>query len=103
MIFCPSAPKIRLTDRNEGFIEVKDANSLWKKVNEENWNTKRQKMLCQHLGFEPSEGDIEIRKFGDNQQILMGDLICYNTQAKRTSCCIHLKHAEYQESPYAKC
>ena len=79
-----------MSNRNEGYIEIKNG-SIWKKVAEENWDENRQKMLCQYLGFEEIDGNnIETTQLGSGQEIVTGDLICYNTQSNRTSCCVHL-------------
>ena len=80
-----------MSNRNEGYIEIKNG-SIWKKVAEENWDENREKMLCQYLGFEEIDGkSIETTQLGSGQEIVTGDLICYNTQSNRTSCCVHLK------------
>lgn len=83
--------KIRLSQIHVGFVEIKDG-STWRKVKEKNWDRNRQKMLCKHLGFEESANlDLvfseELRSV---ETIVTGDLICYNTQPSRTSCCAHL-------------
>ena len=101
-----AAPKIRLTNRNAAFIEINDG-STWRRVVEENWDQNRQKMLCQHLGFEEINGNkIETRRLGSGQQIASGDLICYNTQSSGTSCCAHLEPSTSTTSiriPYVRC
>ena len=80
-----------MTSQNAGFIEIKHR-SNWRRVVEENWDENRQKMLCQHLGFEENNGNrIETRQLGSVQQIVTGDLICYNKQPSEISCCVHLE------------
>ena len=105
-IFCGSALNIRLTEQSKGHIEIKNG-SVWKKADEENWNDERQKMLCQHLGFETFDGiTTETRKLISGQQIATGDLICYNSQPNGTSCCIHLEPSTSSTStkiPYVNC
>ena len=65
--------------------------TTWRKVNEENWDRDRQKMLCKHLGFsETSANAIRNMEIGSNEKIVTGDLACYNTGSSETSCCVHL-------------
>ena len=100
------APNTRLTNQNKGYIEIKDG-SIWRKVVEENWNKKRQKALCQHLGFEETDSNvIQDVRLGSGQQIATGDLICYNTKPSGTSCCVHLEPSTSTKStsfPYVRC
>ncbi|CAB4007475.1 uncharacterized protein LOC110250238 [Paramuricea clavata] len=101
-----TAPKIRLSRRNTGFIEIKQEG--WRKVVEENWDKNRQKMLCQHLGFEETaDNKIVTKQLESGQNIATGDLICYNnTQQSGTSCCIHLQPSISNSSttiPDVKC
>ena len=90
----------------QGSFEIKDG-STWRRVVEKNWNEKRQKMLCQHLGFEEMNGNIiETKQLETELQIAAGDLICYNTQSSRTSCCVHLEPSTSTTSitiPYTRC
>jgi hypothetical protein len=83
---------MRLTHRaNEGFIEIKDG-LIWRTVKEEHWDKNRQKMLCQHLGFnETDTNDISPDyRITTGRNITTGSLICYNnTRPRETSCCIH--------------
>ncbi|CAB4024817.1 retinoschisin-like isoform X2 [Paramuricea clavata] len=87
-----TAPRIRLSRRNTGFIEIRNG-STWRRVVEENWDKNRQKMLCQHLGFEETaDNKIVTKQLGSGQNIATGDFVCYNTiQPSGTSCCIHLE------------
>ena len=101
------AGNIRLTNQNEGYIEIKDG-SIWRKVVEENWNKKRQKWLCQHLGFEEIDSNvIQTGQLGSGRQIATGDLICYDTtQSSGISCCVNLKPSISTSStriPYMRC
>ena len=97
---------IRLKDQNEGNIEIKNG-SIWSIVVEENWDKEREKMLCQHLGFQEIDGNnVVTSQLGSGQQIFTGDLICYNTQSSRTSCCVHLKPSTSTtrtKIPYVRC
>ena len=83
------APKIRLSSRNAGYIEIKDG-SIWRYVLEENWDKNCQKMLCQHLGFEDT-GVIRTARLDGIRYIATGDLICYKTRSSETSCCVYLQ------------
>ena len=102
------AAKIRLTEQNAGYIQIKRAYG-WMKVYEEKWNNNRLKMLCEHLGFEETEGNSsETRQLTVKENLLAGDLMCYNTKPNRTSCCIHLKvfrtsPRKPAKIPYVKC
>jgi hypothetical protein len=95
-----------LTKQITGHIEIRNG-STWIKADEENWNDERQKMLCQHLGFETFDDiSAETRQFEKGQQIITGDLICHNTEPNGTSCCIHLKPSTSNTNtkiPYVKC
>ena len=101
-------PKIRLSHRSSGYIEIKDG-SKWRYVVEENWDKNRQKMLCQHLGFEETaSNDIATayRRSTTGLHFATGDLICYNTRSSETSCCVHLQPSTTTASitlPNAKC
>ncbi|XP_028402587.1 phosphatidylinositol phosphatase PTPRQ-like [Dendronephthya gigantea] len=76
---------------NEGFIEVKNNDRRWRKVIEENWDKNRQKMLCEHLGFnETGANTIRNMEIAANEEIASGDLVCYNRGSNGTSCCVHL-------------
>jgi hypothetical protein len=90
----------------QGFIEIKD-NSTWRKVSEERWDEYRQKMLCQHLGFNGTDGNINVtRNISSGNEIATGDLICYKTQPNGTSCCIHVVPSTTNAStsvPYVTC
>ena len=78
-----------MTNQNGGYIEIENG-SDWRKVDEENWDRNRQRMLCQHLGFDEIDGNvIETRQLGSGEQIATGDLICYDTQSSGASCCVH--------------
>ena len=94
--------------QNEGYIEIKDG-SIWRKVVEETWNKIRQKMLCQHLGFQETvDNSIEKRSLRNSQNIATGDLICYaTTQPSGTSCCVHELQPSASTSsfriPHVKC
>jgi hypothetical protein len=81
-----------LSNRNTGFIEI-HVGLTWRRVVEENWDKNRQKIMCQHLGFEETDDNkIVIKQLGSGLNIATGDLICYNTiQPSGTSCCIHLQ------------
>jgi hypothetical protein len=83
---------LKLLNLNTGFIIIHDGRT-WRRVVVENWDKNRQKMLCQHLGFEETaDNKIVTELLGKNQDIATGDLICYNTmQPSGTSCCIHLQ------------
>ena len=101
------APKIRLSQApNEGFIEIKDG-SIWRYVKEETWDKDRQKMLCQHLGFDKTDRNaIATQKFGRKYNIATGDLICYKKQPSQTSCCVNLALSTTENDvtmPYVKC
>ncbi|CAB3997379.1 receptor-type tyrosine- phosphatase epsilon-like isoform X2 [Paramuricea clavata] len=78
-----TAPRIRLSNRNTGFIEIRD-DSTWRRVIEENWDKNRS-----------------------GQNIATGDFVCYNTiQPSGTSCCIHLQPSTSPPSttiPYVQC
>jgi hypothetical protein len=91
---------------NEGFIEIKHG-SFWRRVNGKYWDKKREKMLCQHLGYkEMAANDIKVDKLGVGYSILIGDLICYDTQSNGTSCCVHLVPFETTSSikmQYVRC
>jgi hypothetical protein len=77
---------------NEGFIEIKDG-PTWRKVDEENWDKDRQKMLCQHLGFgENTNTSIGNSSTTSREQIARGHLICYEAHPyTEISCCIYLE------------
>jgi hypothetical protein len=92
--------KIYLSSRNTGYIIIHDG-STWRRVVVENWDKNRQKMLCQHLGFEETaDNRIVTNLLGRNQPIATGDLICYNTmQPSGTSCCIHLQPSKSPLNP----
>ena len=92
--------KIYLSSRNRGFIIIL-AGRTWRRVVVENWDKNRQKMLCQHLGFEETaDNKIVTNLLGSNQDIATGDLICYNTiQPSGTSCCIHLQPSKSPLNP----
>ena len=102
-----SASKIRLVSSYQGFIQIKDG-STWRYVKEENWDKKRQKMLCQYLGFSGSEIK-EIAspsRLSSGNNIATGHLICYKPRSKEASCCVHLtpyKNENIVWIPYAKC
>ncbi len=99
-------PQIRLAYRNSGYIEIKYG-LIWRYVVEENWDKNRQKMMCQHLGFEETASNsIDTRQLGSGRHIATGDLICYNTQSSETSCCVHLQPSTTTSSitfPYVRC
>ena len=100
-------PNIRLTNQNEGYIEIKTG-TIWRKVVEENWDENYEKMLCQYFGFEETDGNTttETRGLESGQQIAIGDLICYNTQSNEASCCVNLKSSTSNTStmiPFVKC
>jgi hypothetical protein len=86
------APRIRLSNANTGRIIIYDGRT-WRSVVEENWDKNRQKMLCQHLGFEETaDNKIVIKQLGGGNDIATGDFICHNSiQSSGTSCCIHLQ------------
>ncbi|XP_028402571.1 receptor-type tyrosine-protein phosphatase F-like isoform X3 [Dendronephthya gigantea] len=103
-----TASNIKLSKSpNEGFIEVKNNDTTWKKVIEENWDKDRQKMLCEHLGFsETSANTIRNMEITANEEIASGDLVCYNTGSNGTSCCVHLVPSTTTtkvDIPYAEC
>jgi hypothetical protein len=106
LIIIVLATNIRLTNHNQGYIEIKDG-SIWRKVVENNWDENRQKMLCQHLGFEEITGNnMETKQLERGQKIATGDLICYNTQLNGTSCCVHLESSTTTTTtvaPYVRC
>ena len=101
-----SAPNIRLTKENAGYIQIKDG-SIWRTVFEKNWNEDRQKMLCRHFGFDEIDDNlIEVRQLGAEKQIASGDLICYNGEQNKTSCCVHLTPSISTTNttiPYVRC
>ena len=79
--------------------------SNWRKVLENNWDIKRQKILCQHLGFEATEEGTETDTLERGTRIVTGDLICY-ALLRGTSCCIRLKPSVSRTStkiPNVKC
>ena len=84
------AQNIRLGKVYTQDIEIKDG-STWRKVVEDNWDKERQKMLCRHLGFNETDENKISTKTITNGNIATGNLICYNTAASETSCCIHLE------------
>jgi hypothetical protein len=100
LIFCSIsfilvlAPRIRLSNANAntGHIIIHDGRT-WRSVVEENWDKNRQKMLCQHLGFEETaDNKIVIKQLKGGNDIATGDFICHNSiQSSGTSCCIHLQ------------
>ena len=93
-----------MINRNTGYIEIKDIHSKWRKVNETNWDEKRQKMLCQYLGFEAIQGKVEVKSESTNkEQIFNGDLMCYSTKQNETSCCINLKYGPVPNRTFVKC
>ena len=101
------APTIELSSQNTGFLYIYDG-STWRRVVEENWDKNRQKMLCQHLGFEETDDNkIVIRQLGGGYNIATGDFICYNTiLSSGTSCCIHLQPSVSSPNttiPYVQC
>ena len=106
LIIIVLAANIRLTNENQGYIEIKDG-SIWRKVVENNWDENRQNMLCQHLGFEEITGNnMETKQLESGQKIATGDLICYNTQLTKTSCCVHLEPSTTTTTtvaPYVRC
>jgi hypothetical protein len=59
------------------------------------------------LGFEEIDSNvIQTGQLGSGRQIATGDLICYDTQSSRTSCCVHLKPSISTTStriPYMSC
>ena len=81
--------------------------SIWKKVVEKNWDENRQKMLCQHFGFEEITGNnLETQQLPSGEAITAGDLICYNKEVNGTSCCVHLEPSTTTtttEVPYVRC
>jgi hypothetical protein len=99
-------PKIRLTRSYQGYLQIKQG-STWINVNEENWDVKREKMLCQHLGFKETDAkDPKTIWVGSRYKIAIGDLICYNTQPSGTSCCVHLVPSIPSSNvpiPFARC
>ncbi|CAB4004623.1 Receptor-type tyrosine- phosphatase F [Paramuricea clavata] len=100
-------PNVRFSESpTKGFIEIKDG-STWRKVDEENWDIIRHKMLCRHLGFsETDDHNIGTRNVGSGENIATGDLICYNTQPNGTSCCVNLQRnttTSIVNLPYAIC
>ncbi|XP_028410756.1 uncharacterized protein LOC114533438 isoform X2 [Dendronephthya gigantea] len=104
-----TARNIRLKNLpNGGRLQIKDGSS-WRYVREDNWDKKRQKMLCQHLGFvETTENNIMRRRmrFLGGLKIASGDLICYRRHSKGTSCCAHLVLSttrSFVSVPYVKC
>ena len=101
-----SEPKIRLTSSYKGYLQIKEG-STWIYVKDENWDVKREKMLCQHLGFKETDAkDPETFWFGSGYKIAIGDLICYNTQPSGTSCCVHLVPSIASSNvpiPFARC
>ncbi|CAB4024291.1 ---NA---, partial [Paramuricea clavata] len=103
-----AVPNIRLTGLPyQGYIQVNDG-STWKYVNEKHWDKIRQKMLCQHLGFKETDANpIYIYAWSQRSyNIATGNLICYNIQPSKTSCCIRLVPSTSNPAPglpYAKC
>jgi hypothetical protein len=98
---------IRLTfSPYRGYIEIKNG-TIWRRVKEENWDKYRQKMLCQHLGFDETDANkIVSGQVSSGSKIVTGDLICYNTQPSGTSCCVHLQPSTTTSNikiPYATC
>ena len=101
------ASKIRLASSYEGSIQIKDG-STWRYVKEENWDKKRQKMLCQYLGFNGSKSDeiVSPSRLSRGKNIATGHLMCYKPPSKEVSCCVHLtpyKNQNIVEIPYARC
>ncbi|XP_028417346.1 uncharacterized protein LOC114541738 [Dendronephthya gigantea] len=104
-----TARNIRLWNSpNRGYLQIKDG-SGWRYVREENWDKKRQKMLCQHMGFVETAKNIIWRRrirLLEGLKIASGDLMCYRRRLRRTSCCAHLVLSTTMSSvpvPYVKC
>ena len=92
---------------NQGYVQIRDG-LTWQYVKEENWDRNREKMLCQHLGFhETNEDTVTTGHVNSGCNILTGDLICYNTQPSKTSCCVFLKPSTTNKTvdgiSYARC
>lgn len=108
MYFFILAQKIRLTHSYQGYIEIHNG-SKWRLVKERNWDTNREKMLCQHLGFRGTDkdhtGNKEFAK-KNYRLFLTGDLMCYNQESNRKSCCVNLvpvKITPPVQLPYVRC
>ncbi|XP_028417344.1 receptor-type tyrosine-protein phosphatase F-like [Dendronephthya gigantea] len=100
---------IRLKESpKRGHLQIKDGFG-WRYVIENNWDKKRQKMLCQHMGFDETANNIIRRRtlrMRESVKIASGDLICYSRQSKGTSCCAHLVPSTTRSTvsvPYVKC
>lgn len=97
-----------MSSPNRGYLQIRDG-SGWRFVSEDNWDKKRQKMLCQHLGFaRTTEKIISRRRFRSPSglKLASGDLICYNRRSRVTSCCAHLVPSTINSTialPYVEC
>ena len=105
--FSVLVPFIRLSSRpNRGYVQIKDG-LIWRYVQEENWDLTREKMLCQHLGFRETDADVATTgSLSCGTDIATGDLICYKTQPRGTSCCVQLQSSTVDKRvkiSYARC
>lgn len=99
------ASNIRLTYGNKGNIQVKDG-SRWRFVKGKNMDKTGQKMLCEHLGFDDSDTAVGSSYLRKRCNVATGDFICYKTESRRISCCVHLKphiNEERISIPYVAC
>ena len=105
MLHLVSASNIRLTSSYQGLIQIKDG-STWRFVKEENWDKRRQKILCQLLGFSENNEIASRYELKSGYNIATGHLICYKPHSKGVSCCVHLTPSKNEKTvsiPYAKC
>ena len=101
------ASKVRLSKSPlTGCIQVKHG-STWRYVRpgKNDWDKKRQKMFCEYLGFSEGGASTTGVTFSRRNDIAAGNFICYKTQSKEISCCVHLKPTNQERNwiPYARC
>ena len=101
-----AASKVRLSELpNEGFIEIFDG-SKWRKVDDKNWDKRKQTPLCQHLGYSDTMSNNKLREISSGE-IATGYLYCSGQQPSTQACSAYLYPSTLTNKatkiPYGKC
>lgn len=90
---------------NKGFIEIFHGKT-WIKVDDKNWDERKQASLCRDLGYNSTKSLNTTHKKGAGEMVAPGGLYCCFTQPSNHSCCSNLHPSNLtQESkiPYTVC
>ena len=101
-----AASKVRLSELpNEGFIEIFDG-SKWRKVDDKNWDKRKQTPLCQHLGYSDTMSNNNLQEISSGE-IATGYLYCSGQQPSTQACSAYLYPSTLTNKatkiPYGKC